>query len=183
MKKIILGAILFLGLCQGAFAAWPYTLSGQTTGFSVTALWNNVSFQVAGDQTLYANYFTYSTGWTHTQLNGTLCTGLYVFDYNNINPWYTTLTCWAGGNIFELSPGLNSTPANFYTFLPLNAPVTPPTASMQAVINSFGSGTLAAATATGTWPIGTMLYVIIGIIVFIGVAGLVVFAFKKFINK
>lgn len=53
---------------------------------------------------------------------------------------------------------------------------------MQTLVDNFGSGTLAAATATGAGPVGTIIYVIIGVIVFIGVAGLVVYAFKRFIG-
>ena len=52
---------------------------------------------------------------------------------------------------------------------------------MQALIDGFGSGALATASATGSGPVGTIVYVIVGVALFIGVASLVVVAIKKFL--
>lgn len=54
--------------------------------------------------------------------------------------------------------------------------------AMQTLVDGFGSGALATATATGAGPVGTIIYVIVGVSLFIGVAGLVVYAIKKFLS-
>ena len=54
--------------------------------------------------------------------------------------------------------------------------------AMQTLVDGFGSGALATATDTGAGPVGTIIYVIVGVSLFIGVAGLVVYAIKKFLS-
>jgi len=51
---------------------------------------------------------------------------------------------------------------------------------MQAAVDGFGSGAIASATATASGPVGTIVYVLLGITLFLVVAGIVVYAIKHF---
>lgn len=51
---------------------------------------------------------------------------------------------------------------------------------MQSAVDGFGSGAIAAASATAAGPVGTIVYVLMGITLFLIVAGLVVYAIHRF---
>lgn len=51
---------------------------------------------------------------------------------------------------------------------------------MQAAFDGFGSGAIAGATATAAGPVGTIVYVLLGITLFVTVASIVVYLIHKF---
>jgi hypothetical protein len=51
---------------------------------------------------------------------------------------------------------------------------------MQSAIDSFGSGAVAGATATASGPLGTIVYVLIGVTIFFVVGGIIIHAVRKF---
>lgn len=54
---------------------------------------------------------------------------------------------------------------------------------MQTAVDGFGSGSIAAATATASGPVGTIVYVLLGVTLFLTIAGIIVYAIKHFGGK
>lgn len=51
---------------------------------------------------------------------------------------------------------------------------------MQAALDAFGSGAIAGATATASGPVGTIVYVLLGVTVFLTVAWIVYHVVSRF---
>lgn len=51
---------------------------------------------------------------------------------------------------------------------------------MQGAIDAFGSGAVAGATATASGPLGTIVYVLLGVTIFFTVGGIIMYAIHRF---
>ena len=54
---------------------------------------------------------------------------------------------------------------------------------MQGAIDAFGSGAVAGATATASGPLGTIVYVLLGVTIFFTVGGIIMYAIHRFGGK
>lgn len=190
MKKILIFLAL-LAFYSNAHAVYTEVVvqdsTLQTDGMmyleiTMTVLWD---YDSSGTNILYLKS---ADGVTYVPFNLNNCDFGFTANYS-VQNWNSIIFCnssWASPFLYE---------AGFFTWDPYTEWIvtgniftdfTEPPVEEQwsgSFVDTIGNGVLTWAINTGAGPVGNIIYVIVGIIVFIGVGGLVVYAFKRFILK
>lgn len=161
-----------LNICKNAWSTQFTIVSWACSGWTSTNIWQinwaNDYIDFDASNNTYSNWGVYFEepfgGGVTIRLKATTDIKTYVFGS-------LTDTNLLG----DISDFATTPPYTIY-----NEPAAPTSSQMQNTVNSFGSWTISSAVSTGSWPVGWIVKVLVGVVLFFIFGGIIVYLVARF---